>query len=63
MRELTCGAASTRSVLPFSVPEMDQALPGGGLAFGALHEVADGGGLGRTCPSARPDVGPGRRAD
>jgi protein ImuA len=29
--------------LPFGVPEMDAKLPGGGLAFGALHEFAGGG--------------------
>jgi protein ImuA len=32
----------TRSVLPFGVPEIDQRLPKGGLALGALHEVAGG---------------------
>ncbi|MGQ3215630.1 MAG: ImuA family protein [Shinella sp.] len=37
------GAARARTVLPFAVPEMDRALPGGGLAFGALHEIAGGG--------------------
>lgn len=31
------------SVLPFGLPEMDARIPGGGLAFGALHEVAGGG--------------------
>lgn len=30
-------------VLPFGVAEIDARLPGGGLAFGALHEVAGGG--------------------
>ncbi len=30
-------------VLPFGVAEMDRRLPGGGLARGALHEVAGGG--------------------
>ena len=30
-------------VLPFGVPELDQVLPGAGLALGALHEVAGGG--------------------
>ncbi|MEN5229740.1 ImuA family protein [Brevundimonas naejangsanensis] len=30
-------------VLPFGVPMLDAALPGGGLALGALHEVAGGG--------------------
>ncbi|MCR6502055.1 ImuA family protein [Shinella sp. CPCC 101442] len=38
------GAARAKTVLPFAVPEMDKALPGGGLAFGALHEIAGGGG-------------------
>lgn len=28
--------------LPFGVPEIDDCLPGGGLALGALHEVAGG---------------------
>lgn len=32
-----------KSVLPFGVAEMDSRLPGGGLARGALHEVAGGG--------------------
>lgn len=30
-------------VLPFGLPAMDRALPGGGLQRGALHEVAGGG--------------------
>jgi protein ImuA len=38
------GAGSRkRSVLPFGVRELDAQLPGGGLAYGALHEVAGGG--------------------
>lgn len=32
-----------RAVLPFRVPEIDAHLPEGGLALGALHEVAGGG--------------------
>ena len=32
-----------RSVLPFGLTELDSRLPGGGLARGALHEVAGGG--------------------
>ena len=34
--------ARTRAVLPFHVPEIDGKLPGGGLALGALHEIAGG---------------------
>lgn len=30
-------------VLPFGLPVLDTRLPGGGLALGALHEVAGGG--------------------
>lgn len=37
------GAACRRGVLPFGVAEIDRRLPGGGLAFGGLHEVAGGG--------------------
>src|ERR1700726_4582958 len=32
-----------RTVLPFGIPAIDARLPGGGLALGALHEVAGGG--------------------
>jgi protein ImuA len=32
-----------RAALPFGIAEMDSRLPGGGLARGALHEVAGGG--------------------
>jgi protein ImuA len=32
-----------RKVLPFGVELVDRILPGGGLALGALHEVAGGG--------------------
>jgi hypothetical protein len=32
-----------KSVLPFGIAELDSRLPGGGLAHGALHEVAGGG--------------------
>jgi protein ImuA len=35
--------ARVRKALPFGVPEIDGRLPGGGLALGALHEVAGGG--------------------
>ncbi|WP_313199389.1 ImuA family protein [Rhizobium sp.] len=38
--------SSARKVgcLPFGVPEIDTRLPGGGLAYGAIHEFAGGGG-------------------
>ena len=42
--QLEGAATRVRSVLPFAVTEIDRALPGGGLAYGALHEVAGGGG-------------------
>jgi protein ImuA len=32
-----------RAVLPFGIPAIDGRLPDGGLALGALHEVAGGG--------------------
>ena len=37
------GNARDRTVLPFGVAAIDRVLPGGGLAFGGLHEVAGGG--------------------
>ncbi len=38
------GARAKRaSCLPFGVPDIDAVLPGGGLAYGALHEFAGGG--------------------
>ncbi|MDP9762498.1 damage-inducible mutagenesis protein (plasmid) [Rhizobium ruizarguesonis] len=36
-------AAKKAIVLPFGVCEMDEHLPGGGLSYGALHEIAGGG--------------------
>lgn len=32
-----------KSVLPFGIADVDSRLPGGGIALGALHEVAGGG--------------------
>ena len=32
-----------KSVLPFGIADVDSRLPGGGLALGALHEIAGGG--------------------
>jgi protein ImuA len=37
------GAVRHRSVLPFGIDTIDRDLPNGGLALGALHEVAGGG--------------------
>src|SRR6266478_10086800 len=37
------GAARPRTALPFGIKAIDQHLPKGGLALGALHEVAGGG--------------------
>jgi protein ImuA len=37
------GSAGTGSVLPFGVAAIDDALPGGGLALAALHEVTGAG--------------------
>lgn len=36
-------ATSNTATLPFGVPEIDERLPGMGLACGALHEIAGGG--------------------
>jgi protein ImuA len=43
LQALDGGARRRRAVLPFSVPEIDGRLPDGGLALGALHEVAGDG--------------------
>jgi protein ImuA len=40
---LEAGQRQIREALPFGVPSIDDRLPGGGLALGALHEVAGGG--------------------
>jgi protein ImuA len=37
------GKARKAAFLPFGITDIDERLPGGGLAFGALHEVAGGG--------------------
>lgn len=37
------GRARKTHVLPFGLPEIDRRLPGGGLLFGAIHEIAGGG--------------------
>src|ERR1700694_1891135 len=43
IRRLEGAAGRRRSVLPFGLKAIDRHLPGGGLALGALHEVAGGG--------------------
>ncbi|PZP13110.1 MAG: damage-inducible protein, partial [Sphingomonas hengshuiensis] len=36
-------AGRARKILPFGLAQVDDRLPGGGLALGSLHEVAGGG--------------------
>lgn len=43
IRRLETADRRLSGVLPFGVMEMDARLPGGGLALGALHEVAGAG--------------------
>jgi protein ImuA len=43
IQRLEGGAARRKTVLPFGIKAIDQHLPEGGLALGALHEVAGGG--------------------
>jgi hypothetical protein len=43
IRCLEGGTTHERAVLPFGVKAIDERLPEGGLALGALHEVAGGG--------------------
>jgi protein ImuA len=43
IRCLDGGARYRRAVLPFGIKAIDERLPEGGLALGALHEVAGGG--------------------
>ena len=38
------GNRRAAGVLPFGIPAVDEQLPGGGLALGALHEMAGSGG-------------------
>jgi protein ImuA len=42
IRRIEAGDRVLRGVLPFGVPQIDERLPGRGLALGALHEVAGG---------------------
>ncbi|MFI0849424.1 ImuA family protein [Mesorhizobium sp. IMUNJ 23232] len=43
VRSLEGGGMGNRNVLPFGLADLDQHLPAGGLAHGALHEIAGGG--------------------
>lgn len=43
IQALATGRTLPRPVLPFGVRSIDKALPGGGLSFGSLHEIAGGG--------------------
>ncbi len=43
IRHIEAPSTRVRTALPFGVEQVDSRLPGGGLAFGALHEVAGGG--------------------
>jgi hypothetical protein len=43
IQRLEGGGPCRKSVLPFGIKAIDQHLPEGGLALGALHEVAGGG--------------------
>jgi protein ImuA len=43
IRQFDGRAQRDRAVLPFGVPEIDERLPGGGLALASLHEICGGG--------------------
>lgn len=43
IREIESSDRRSRGALPFGLAGVDRRLPGGGLALGALHEVAGGG--------------------
>jgi protein ImuA len=42
IRRIEAGSRVSRGFLSFGAQEIDEKLPGGGLALGALHEVASG---------------------
>lgn len=46
IRQLERGEQRVMRVLPFGLAKIDDRLPSGGLALGAVHEVAEGGDLG-----------------
>jgi protein ImuA len=43
MMKAAAGATSHRPALPFGIVEIDEILPGGGLALGAVHEFSEEG--------------------
>lgn len=43
IREIESARRTSHGALPFSIAAVDARLPAGGLAFGALHEIAGGG--------------------
>src|ERR1700688_3762593 len=43
IEKIEAGGRAPKGVLPFGLEVLDHHLPGGGLALGALHEVAGGG--------------------
>ena len=43
IEKIEAGGRAPKGVLPFGVADVDHRLPAGGLALGALHEVAGGG--------------------
>ena len=47
IQRLEGAAGRRRLVLPFGIKEIDRHLPGGGLALGALHEVAGAAAMAR----------------
>jgi protein ImuA len=52
VRRMGRSAAAAHGVLPFGVAAIDRALPGGGLARGALHEIMGMGGDEEDCALA-----------
>jgi len=52
IRRIERSAAVTSGVLPFGVAALDRALPNGGLALGAVHEILGQGGDEEDCAAA-----------
>src|SRR5271156_2813552 len=44
VRQIERPVATAHGILPFGIAAIDRALPGGGLARGALHEILGAGG-------------------